>query len=75
MDTKYGNANGYSKRRPLRTFLYNKNSPYICPGEMAERSIAAVLKTVEVRASGGSNPSLSANPMMCSLPKAAFLMQ
>ena len=27
---------------------------------MAEWSIAAVLKTVEVRASGGSNPSLSA---------------
>ena len=27
---------------------------------MAERSIAAVLKTVEVQASGGSNPSLSA---------------
>ena len=31
-------------------------------GEMAEWSIAAVLKTVEVRASGGSNPSLSAEP-------------
>ena len=29
-------------------------------GELAEWSIAAVLKTVEVRASGGSNPSLSA---------------
>ena len=28
---------------------------------MAEWSIAAVLKTVEVRASGGSNPSLSAD--------------
>ena len=27
---------------------------------MAERSNAAVLKTVEVQASGGSNPSLSA---------------
>ena len=27
---------------------------------MAEWSIAAVLKTVEVQASGGSNPSLSA---------------
>ena len=31
------------------------------PGEMAEWSIAAVLKTVELRGSGGSNPSLSAN--------------
>ena len=29
-------------------------------GEMAERSIAAVLKTVDLRGSGGSNPSLSA---------------
>ena len=29
-------------------------------GEMAEWSIAAVLKTVEPRGSGGSNPSLSA---------------
>ena len=35
-------------------------SPYFCAGEMAERSNAAVLKTVEVKASGGSNPSLSA---------------
>ena len=30
------------------------------PGEMAERSNAAVLKTVEGHTSGGSNPSLSA---------------
>ena len=30
---------------------------------MAERSIAAVLKTVEGNTSGGSNPSLSANQM------------
>ena len=30
------------------------------PGEVAERSIAAVLKTVEGHTSGGSNPSLSA---------------
>ena len=28
---------------------------------MAERSIAAVLKTVDLRGSGGSNPSLSAD--------------
>ena len=31
------------------------------PGEMAEWSIAAVLKTVDPQGSGGSNPSLSAN--------------
>ena len=38
-------------------------SLYFCTlkGEMAERSIAAVLKTVDLRGSGGSNPSLSAN--------------
>ena len=30
-------------------------------GEMAERSNAAVLKTVDAQASGGSNPFLSAN--------------
>ena len=33
---------------------------FLSPGEMAEWSIAAVLKTVELRGSGGSNPSLSA---------------
>lgn len=31
------------------------------PGEMAEWSIAAVLKTVDLKGSGGSNPSLSAD--------------
>ncbi len=30
------------------------------PGELAEWSIAAVLKTVDCHRSGGSNPSLSA---------------
>ncbi len=33
---------------------------YFAPGEMAERSNAAVLKTVDCHRSGGSNPSLSA---------------
>ncbi len=31
-------------------------------GEVAERSIATVLKTVDPRGSVGSNPTLSANP-------------
>ena len=35
---------------------------YFAPGEMAERSNAAVLKTVEPQGSGGSNPSSSARP-------------
>ena len=30
--------------------------PYFCDGELAERSIAAVLKTVEGYTSRGSNP-------------------
>lgn len=34
---------------------------YFIFGEMAERSNAAVLKTVDCNRSGGSNPSLSAN--------------
>ena len=34
---------------------------YFRGGEMAEWSIAAVLKTVEGNTSGGSNPSLSAD--------------
>ena len=36
-----------------------KNS-YLCSGEMAERSNAAVLKTVVQQCTGGSNPSFSA---------------
>ncbi len=33
---------------------------YFCSGEMAEWSIAAVLKTVVQQCTGGSNPSFSA---------------
>ena len=33
---------------------------YFCSGDMAERSIAAVLKTVIQKCIGGSNPSVSA---------------
>ena len=46
-------------------------------GEMAEWSIAAVLKTVKVRDSGGSNPSLSAkhiNPQGVSIAKAMLIL-
>ena len=39
---------------------FNKNAILLSFGEVAEWSIAAVLKTVELRGSGGSNPSLSA---------------
>lgn len=40
--------------------LHGKKFFYFCRGELAEWSIAAVLKTVEGHTSGGSNPSLSA---------------
>ena len=38
----------------------NDNLLYFCSGDMAERSIAAVLKTVIQKCIGGSNPSVSA---------------
>ena len=41
--------------------LYVVKKTYFCDGEMAERSNAAVLKTVDCKRSGGSNPSFSAN--------------
>ena len=45
-------------------FLPFEIFPYLCTriGEVAEWSIAAVLKTVVLRGTGGSNPSLSAEP-------------
>ena len=54
-----------------KKFVRNKKSAYLCTrnrnttsiGEMAEWSIAAVLKTVEGNTSGGSNPSLSARKL------------
>ena len=58
----------------INDFIVWKNEKpfYICTrnnalsvviGELAEWSNAAVLKTVEGHTSGGSNPSLSANPL------------
>ena len=48
--------------RKILWLYISKKSVLLPPqnGEMAERSIAAVLKTVEGNTSGGSNPSLSA---------------
>ena len=42
---------------------------------MAEWSIAAVLKTVELRGSGGSNPSLSAGRLSQEQPKSRQVLQ
>ncbi len=67
-----------------------KNYPYLCVplhkktgvgeikfdiGEMAEWSNAAVLKTVDLNGSGGSNPSLSANKLKLSALRWAFFVQ
>src|SRR5690554_4567465 len=41
-----------------------KECSYFAPGEMAEWSNAAVLKTVDCHRSGGSNPSLSASSLI-----------
>ncbi len=46
-------------RKNLKSLQKAKNM-YFCRGELAEWSIAAVLKTVDLQGSGGSNPSLSA---------------
>ena len=46
--------------------------PNFAPGEVAEWSIAAVLKTVEGYTSGGSNPSLSADDSMAPLSRGIF---
>ena len=49
------------KKKESSWFQMKKNSTFAAVfGEMAERSNAAVLKTVEGHTSGGSNPSLSA---------------
>ena len=52
------------KKKYKKTFKniwwFRKNAILLSFGEVAEWSIAAVLKTVELRGSGGSNPSLSA---------------
>ena len=51
----------YEGKNPgLKIFACLIKVPNFAPGEMAERSNAAVLKTVEGHTSGGSNPSLSA---------------
>ena len=50
---------GSKKSRTFAAFL-KKSTSKRSFGEMAEWSIAAVLKTVVLRGTGGSNPSLSA---------------
>ncbi len=49
-------------RQRFRTVVHILKIRSHLSGELAERSNAAVLKTVEEKSSGGSNPSLSAIP-------------
>ena len=57
MRQKFG---GFKKCCTFATLLRERAIKKILFGEMAEWSIAAVLKTVELRGSWGSNPYLSA---------------
>ena len=50
----------FFKKSFKNIWWFRKNAILLSSGEVAEWSIAAVLKTVELRGSGGSNPSLSA---------------
>ena len=52
---------------PLQSLLKGNNT-----GEMAEWSNAAVLKTVDLHGSGGSNPSLSAEKGVTDICDAFF---
>ena len=59
--------NTQNRTEKHETLAYLTKKAYLCTlfsweevGKMAEWSIAAVLKTVDLRGSGGSNPSLSA---------------
>ena len=55
----------------FKKYLVNsKKCSTFAPGEMAEWSNAAVLKTVDLHGSGGSNPSLSATKKQKSVRKA-----
>ena len=57
----------------VTTFALVKTKYVLDIGEMAEWSIAAVLKTVEGHTSGGSNPSLSADKSCKSMIYRTFL--
>ena len=54
----------FFKKKFSKYLVGKKNCTTFVDGEVAEWSIAAVLKTVELRGSGGSNPSLSAKRKM-----------
>src|SRR5258705_10247829 len=57
-----GVATKRDPRGPLRTLKCGRYRVFQA-GELAERSNAAVLKTVSPQGLGGSNPSLSARPL------------
>ncbi len=54
------NRKEINEKKELFFLVIQSSRYYFAHGEMAERSNAAVLKTVDCNRSGGSNPSLSA---------------
>ncbi len=57
-----------------KTAFASKQHFYICSGELAEWSIAVVLKTIDLHGSGGSNPSLSAKAKSHALSALGFFV-
>ena len=51
----------FAKQKKVVIFAFELRKKMRLIGEMAERSNAAVLKTVDCNRSGGSNPSFSAS--------------
>jgi hypothetical protein len=62
------------KLRKVNSNSFGRLARYanFAPGEVAEWSIAAVLKTVEGQTSGGSNPSLSADELVAPHSRGIF---
>ena len=61
MQQKLRKIFGHSKKIDYLCTAFPTKSQSLTEGEMVEWSITTVLKTVVLRGTGGSNPSLSAN--------------
>src|SRR6185436_8408279 len=62
-----------NRRGTCRGLKCGRYGRFSSPGEMAERSNAAVLKTVSPQGLGGSNPSLSARTFLLPVPPGPIL--
>ena len=59
----WSQAKGHKRKRTPSVASFLEGRENALAGEVAERSNAAVLKTVRPKGLGGSNPSLSATPI------------